>query len=216
VRASRGARPGRAAALAAIAAAALLPAALRAAPPEHAHEPGAYCPLPEKGEVPRCLDPAQQAYGSFFEALDRSDPESEDAALATVEEAVARGPEDARAYLALSSLSYGYYRLAQRAAASEGEDPEIARRLMRWNDLLARAYRMSPDDEPYRDAVREAARDLSVRAPVRLPCRDAEGQESECESTEDVLRGLGAASDEAGIRGALERLLRRILGEGGS
>lgn len=199
----------------AVAALGLVLAALepvRAAPPEDAMKPGAYCPLPEKGEVPRCLDPAQQAYGSFFSALEEDDAHEEDAALATVEETVARGADDAQAYLALSSLTYGYYRLAQRAAASEDIDPQIAARLNRWNELLALAYRSSPEDEPYRAAVRRAALDLSERAPVRLPCRDAEGHETECHSTESVLRGINAASERAGIRGALEGLLRRIFG----
>lgn len=187
-----------------------------AAPTADATRPGAYCPLPEKGEVPRCLDTAQEAYGAFFSALDADAPADADAALATVEDAVARGADDAQAYLALSSLTYGYYRLAQRAAASDDADPEIARRLARWNDLLALAWRRSDEDEPYRTAVRRAAEDLSERAPIRLPCRDDRGEQTECRSTESVLRGIHAASDEVGIRGALGRLLRRVFGGGSS
>ena len=88
--------------------------------------PGAYCPLPEKGRVSECLAPAQATYGDFFDALEEN---ASDGALARVEDAVARGPEEEDAYLALSSLSYGYYRLAQRAAESETIDPAVTRRL---------------------------------------------------------------------------------------
>ncbi|MGH0028566.1 MAG: hypothetical protein ACQGVC_02155 [Myxococcota bacterium] len=172
--------------------------------------PGAYCPLPEKGEVPQCLSPAKDTYGAFFSALDEGGEQGFD----DVEQAVARGASEEQAYLALSSLTYGYYRLAQRAAAEEDVDPEIAARLSRWNDLLARAFEESPDDEPYRQAVRQAAQELSERAPVRVPCRDARGEESDCTSTENVLRGFNAASDEVGIRGALDRLMRRLFGDG--
>ena len=30
---------------------------------------GAYCSLPEKGEVPECLVPAQETYAEFFSAI---------------------------------------------------------------------------------------------------------------------------------------------------
>ena len=172
--------------------------------------PGAYCPLPEKGEVPSCLAPARKTYADFFTALDAGG--ADDAALATVEDAVALGAQEDRAYLALSSLSYGYYRLAQRASISETADPEITSRLARWNELLARAYSASPDDVPYRAAVRQAAEELRDRAPITLPCRDSNGEPSDCNSTESVLRGFNAASERVGIRGALERLLKRMLG----
>ena len=38
----------------------------------------------------------------------------------------------------------------------------------------------------------------------------------ECDSTDAVMRGIDAAANDVGIRGALERLLKRILGLGGS
>ena len=172
--------------------------------------PGSYCPLPEKGEVPQCLDPAQQAYGGFFGALEEGDVD--DARLAPVEAAVSRGAQGEHAYLALSSLAYGYYRLASRAAQGADSDPEVIERLARWNDLLANAYASSPEDAHYRAAVRQAAEDLHRRAPIRLPCRDARGADAACSSTESVLRGFNAASERVGLRGALERLMRRMLG----
>lgn len=175
-----------------------------------ASEPGAYCPLPEKGEVPRCLDPARETYGSFFEALD--DESVGDASVSAVEEAVARGSAGPHAYLALSSLAYGYYRLAQRAEATAGDDPPLQARLHRWNALLARAYAESPGDTRYREAVRRAAEELRERAPIALPCHDARGEESECNATESVLRSFDATTRRVGIRGALERLLLRIFG----
>lgn len=174
--------------------------------------PGAYCPLPEKGEVRTCLAPAQETYADFFAALEG---DADDEALSGVEAAVARGAREERAYLALSSLAYGYYRLARRAAASDTTDPRVTSRLARWNDLLARAYRESPGDARYRAAVRQAAEDLSVRAPIRLPCRDDHGRPAACSSTESVLRGIDAARDEVGIRGALARVIRRFFGGSG-
>lgn len=172
--------------------------------------PGAYCPLPEKGEVPKCLDPAQRQYGDFFGALARGGLDDE--SLASVEDAVGRGADGEHAYLALSSLTYGYYQLASRAAQQRDADPAVVERLTRWNELLAGAYAASPEDEHYRAAVRRAAEELHARAPVSLPCRDDSGAEAECSSTESVLRGFNAASERVGLRGALEQLVRRVLG----
>ena len=173
--------------------------------------PGAYCPLPEPGEKPQCLEPAQREYGEFFGAVDGG--ELGDAQTARLETDLASGAEGANAYLALSSLAYGYYRLAQRAAATPGEDPEVVARLERWNALLARAYQVSPDDAPYRDAVRVAALDIQERSPsVKLRCLDAEGEAAACDSTEAVLRALGRGRDETGVRGVLGRLLERLFG----
>jgi hypothetical protein len=126
---------------------------------------------------------------------------------------VAAGAQEEAAYLALSSLSYGYYRLEQRAAETGAADPEITRRLARWNDLLARAYRVSPDDERYRAAVRQAAVELHERAPVEVPC-GSQTDGRACRSTEDVLRDIDAMGERVGIRGALANLLRRVFGGG--
>jgi hypothetical protein len=174
--------------------------------------PGSYCPLPEPGQVPTCLTPARATYAEFFKAVegDAGAPALH-AVEDDVESVVAGGADEETAYLALSSLSYGYYRLAQRAAESPDSDPEITRRLARWNELLGRAYRVSEDDEHYRAAVRQAALDLRERAPIELPCTGSEGS---CQSTEDVLRQIDAAGDRVGIRGALAGLLRRMFGGG--
>ena len=119
-----------------------------------------YCPLPRRGETPRCLQPAQDAYGEFFEALEAHETPDE-----------------------------------------------------RWNALLGQAYAAGGDDEAWRAAVREAALDLRRRAPpVRIECRDQGGGTVPCDSTEAVLRGLDAAAGDVGIRGGLERLLRRLFG----
>lgn len=173
---------------------------------------GAYCPLPEKGEVPRCLGAAEDAYGEFFTALDGGVEAAEEGALRPVEAAVAEGAGGEQAYLALSSLTHGYFRLAERAAKSEATDPELVARLARWNDLLARAYSGSEGDSEYRAAVRQAAEELNERTRVSLPCRGPQGEPSDCNSTEDVLRGFNAASDRVGIRGALERVIERFFG----
>jgi hypothetical protein len=177
-------------------------------------QPGAYCPLPARGEVPKCLAPARETWTDFFTAVEGGAAEPGLGAVeGDVERVVAGGADEEAAYLALSSLSYGYYRLAQRAAHSETADPEVTRRLARWNDLLAHAYRVSPDDDRYRAAVRQAALELHERAPIDVPCGGSQGARA-CRSTEDVLRDIDAAGERVGIRGALAGLLRRLLGGG--
>ena len=171
--------------------------------------PGAYCPLPEAGERPKCLAPARAAYSDYFAALDRGSLGDADAA--SLEAAVAQGAAAEHAYLALSSLAHGYYELARQEAARPEQDPEVALRLARWNDLLERAYAASPDDESYRAAVRRAATELRSRAPLPVPCVDERGAPSSCSSTESVLRSIDAADERAGIGGALGRLLRRFF-----
>ena len=178
-------------------------------------QPGAYCPLSKKGERPRCLEPAIAEYGEFFSALEEEGVT--ETGLARLEGDVAAGAGTKNAYLALSSLAYGYYRLSQRVAASGDTDPRFPARLERWNALLAVAYETSAEDAHFRQAVREAALDLQRNAPpVRLRCVDERGEAMECDSTDAVMRGIDAAANEVGIRGALERLLERILGLGGS
>ncbi len=172
---------------------------------------GAYCPLPPPGEKPRCLDPAQTTYAEFFEALESGVPGEEVTARLDADLVAGHGSENA--YLALSSVAYGYWRLSERAADAQ-IDPALAARLESWNALLGQAYAASPADDPYRAAMREAALDLRRRAPpVRLRCVDASGATAECDSTEAVMRGIDTASGEVGLRGAVERLLERIFGD---
>jgi hypothetical protein len=174
-------------------------------------KPGAYCPFPKQGETPRCLEPAKEQYAEFFTALDEG--EISDADASRLERDVASGAASDTPYLAISSLSYGYFRLAQQAAANADEDPAIIARLQRWNELLAQAYDTSAQDPGYRVAVRDAALDLQQRAPsVRLECVDERGRTAECDSTEAVLRGFNHAEEKVGIRGALGRLIQRVLG----
>lgn len=173
--------------------------------------PGAYCPFPQEGETPKCLEPAQDEYKEFFTALDAGELSDED--VARLEQDVASGASSKTPYLAISSLSYGYYRLAQRAATNPDEDPAVVARLQRWNELLVQAYDMSADDPSYRAAVREAALDLEQRGPqVSLQCVDERGRTTECNSTEAVLRGFNRAGEQIGIRGALGRLIQRMMG----
>lgn len=172
-------------------------------------QPGAYCPLPKAGEKPSCLEPAREQYSEFFRAIDEN--AADDARLGRVEAAVAGGDQD---YLALSSLAWGYYQLSQQAARTPGTDPEIVARLERWNALLGAAYGERPEDDPYREAVRTAALDLSSNAPaVTLRCSDERGRTTECDSTEAMVRGLDAAAADVGPRGALERVLQRWFGK---
>lgn len=159
------------------------------------------------------MGPVREAYGGFFDALDRGEVDA--AEIARVEADVAAGSASEGAYLALSSLAYGYYQLAQRAADEPDRDPEVLARLEAWNDLLSSAYEAHGAGDPYRDAVREAAEDVHRRAPaVGLRCLDEEGEPARCDSTEAVLRGLQSGRDATGVRGALGRMLGRLFGEG--
>jgi hypothetical protein len=204
---ARGVRHALAALLAAATAATAGGAAAAAGDP---HAAGAYCPLPEPGQKPHCLEPAKQTYAEFFTALEAGTPAEADAAR--LEGDLAAGAASEQAYLALSSLAYGYWLLSERAEA-EHADSAVVLRLERWNALLRQAYAASPSDARYRAALREAALDLHRRAPpVRVRCVAADGASTECDSTEAVLRGIDATAGEVGLRGALSRLLARILG----
>jgi hypothetical protein len=183
------------------------------ASPARAAEPkaGAYCPIPEPGKPSTCLQPDQPHYKEFLGALDGG-AVSEDAS-ARVESEVEAGARGERPYEALSTLAFGYYLLAKRAAETPGTDPVLQARLERWNDVLARAYARSETDTGYRDAVRAAAEDVHRRAPpVGLRCTDASGATAHCDSTEAVIRGIDAARDETGVRGQLARLFGRLFG----
>lgn len=184
-----------------------------ASPPAHAADPkpGAYCPIPEPGKPSTCLQPAQQRYQEFFGALDEGGVGDE--ASARLEADLLAGVEGARRYQALSSLAYGYFRLAKRAAETPGADPLIQARLERWNGLLAQAYETSDADPGYRAAVREAAEDVHRRAPpAGVRCLDAQGRTAQCSSTEAVIRGIDAVRDQAGVRGQLTRIFSRLFG----
>jgi hypothetical protein len=199
-------RPAGAAAAAGLAA--VLAAPVAAADGDR---PGSYCPLPRDGETPRCLARAQAEYGEFFSALGARELDA--ASLARVERDLEAGGGSEKAWLALSSLAWGYWQLSLRAAGREAEHPEIAERLAHWNALLGRAYAESAQPEGFRAAIRTAAHDLQRQAPpVRVACLDERGDTSECSSTDAVLRGLDAAADDAGIRGGIRRLLERWLG----
>jgi len=190
----------------ALAVLALAPLALVAA--KDPSQPGAYCPLPKKGEVPQCLAEAEEAYGGFFLGVREGDVD-EDAAE-QVEAGVRGGRVDA-----LSSLSYGYFMLAR--AQSTGEpDPERQARLERWNQILADAYANADDDPRYRAAVREAAVDINANVPaLGLRCTDEQGRETKCDSTEAVVRAIDLRRQQTGLRGALTRLLGSIFGGAG-
>ena len=88
---------------------------------------------------------------------------------------MAGGGASENAYLALSSLSYGYYRLAQRVAAEPGADPAN-----RWSPGWSAGTRCWPG--PTRPAATTPAtarpctrrsRDLHQRSQVRVGCADA-------------------------------------------
>ena len=173
-------------------------------------KPGAYCPLPEPGEVSKCLADAQQTYQGFF--LGVEDGKLDDAAAQQVEAAVRDGHLDA-----LSSLSYGYFMLAHAQAVAEHPDAARLERLERWNQLLADAYADSGSDPRYRAALREAAIDINANAPaLGLRCKNEQGAEARCDSTEAVVRAIDLARQQTGLRGALSRLLGSLFGGTGA
>lgn len=170
-------------------------------------QPGAYCPLPAKGEVPRCLAPAQAQYSEFFQALEGG--ALDEAQAQVVESDLQRGD----AYLALSSLSYGYYRLAQQAAEAPDADPKLVARLQRWNELLSGVYEGSAADSPFRGAVREAAYDLAQQAPaVETRCEDG-GSLVQCSTASELLGAFRTIDRRTGTRAGLGRLLERLFGD---
>ena len=87
-------------------------------------------------------------------------------------------------------------------------------RLERWNQLLAESWEANEANPGYRAAVREAAVDIQANVPaLGLRCTDAQGNTTECQSTEAVIRAIDARRQETGLRGALARLLAAIFGE---
>jgi hypothetical protein len=172
---------------------------------------GSYCKIPEEGQPAACLQPAQRDYTEFFRAL--AQDRLSDEAAQRVERDVAQGAQSERPYEALSTLAYGYYRLARAASARPGADPEVSARLERWNELLSEAYATSGGDPGYREAVREAALDVGRRSPpMGLRCTDAEGSPARCDSTEAVVRAMGEMRDTTGVRGQIGRLFDRVFG----
>ena len=160
---------------------------------------GAYCPLPEPGQVPQCLAPARAEFGDFFDAVEAGDVDESQARR--LEAALARGASGEEPYLALSSLAYGYFRLAQRAAADPHARPELTERLDRWNQVLVEAYADNGADPEFQQAVKQAARDLDTKAP-------SQG------TTSALLQQIAQADGQSsGMRGALEGLIGRILGQ---
>ncbi len=175
-------------------------------------QPGSYCPFPAQGEKPVCFAEVEHQFGGFLEAVDAGEIDA--AELSEVEDQLQRGPTEAERTLALSSLAYGYFMLAARAAAAEHPDPALVQRLQGWNELLGTVYADARSEPSFRTAIREAARDLDTRAPaVLVPCEEA-GANQPCRSTSallDTLRGIDDPEGESGVRGALGHLLDRIL-----
>ena len=187
------------------------PGGLRAAEGDPS-KAGAYCPLPKPGEKPACLAPAEAQYGDFFAAVDEGTISDETAAQ--VEQDLRALQATDRAYMALSSLSYGYWRLAMRAAEAEEPDPAVLRQLQRWNDLLTAAYRESGEDPEFRDAVRTAAVDLDEHTPEDgLKCLDADGNPMRCRPTAGLVASIDSLDEQLGVRGAIRRVLDRMVGD---
>ena len=182
-----------------------------AATGDPSHE-GSYCPFPAAGEKPVCFAEVEHQFGDFLQAVDAGKIDS--AELVEVEDRLKTGPTEAERTLALSSLAYGYFMLAERAAAAEHPDPALVARLQRWNELLGAVYADAKGEPGFRTAIRDAARDLHARAPaVPAPCDEVADGEP-CRNggaVLDTLRGIDDPEAESGLRGALGRLLARML-----
>jgi hypothetical protein len=159
------------------------------------------------------MQTARAEYGSFLADADAGQVRDETAGAL---EADLESEE--RAYLALSSLAYGYYRLAQWAAAEPSPSPVLTARLDHWNSLLSTLYADSERGSDLREAVLAAARDLHERAPrVPTQCGDAAGELEECDSAGVLvwtLQNMEEQNQRRGIRGALSRLIDRFRSGG--
>lgn len=173
---------------------------------------GAYCPLPEKGQKPVCLSPAEAQYEEFFHAIEQG--EIDDQQAATVEADLLRGAGGEQAYLALSSVSYGYYRLAGRVGQQPEADPALLARLSHWNKLLVDVYGESAAAPDFQRALREAAGDLHRRTPAAGDlCARSHSTEGECPGADGLVRALAQLDSNTGIRVPLSRLMNRVMGQ---
>jgi hypothetical protein len=158
-------------------------------------------------------------YSDFLAAVDSG--QVDDPKVNELERTLRSGGTVQNRSLALSSLAYGYFMLAERAAAEEHPDPVLVARLQRWNELLGGVYEDEDTDPEFRSAVREAAIDLHARAPA-VPAECEPGSDGQdCQTTGVLLatlRRIDDPSGETGVRGALSKLLGRMFedDEGGS
>jgi hypothetical protein len=182
-------------------------------------QPGAYCPFPKQGEKPVCFTEVEQEYSDFFAAVDSGrvdDPE-----VTELERTLTQEDRSEDRSLALSSLAYGYFTLAERAARSDHPDPALIARLESWNELLGAVYVDAENEPAFRTAIREAALDLHARAPAVPVSRDGcdPGEDGQpCQSTSALLATLHRIDEldaGTGVRGALGNLLERILDDDG-
>jgi hypothetical protein len=177
-------------------------------------QPGDYCPFPKQDEKPACMIPAQQRYAEFFESVDTGHVSEIDEKPVARDLAGAGEGDIEDPYLALSSLAYAYYRLAERAAASLEPDPVLVARLEQWNRLFSAAYEASSPRSRFREALRRAAADLHQRAPAVPAACEGGGGSADCDTTGVLLLALEQLDEKHGFRGAVSRLLSRLLGRG--
>jgi hypothetical protein len=182
---------------------------------QQAAQPGAYCPLPEPGQTPACLASAQHEYQAFFAGVDAGRMPSEVSARVEADLTGAAGIE--RAYLALSSVSYGYFRLAEQIGVQPDADPVLLARLARWNDLLVGLYGRSQLDPEFRLAIHDMAADLHrhlARQAVAMPASCVGEHLESCGQSADLLRAMAVVDQHTGVRSPLAQLLQRLVGPG--
>jgi hypothetical protein len=188
-----------------------LPGDAQAVSRAHRHEIklGSFCRLPEPGEKPVCLQPARDTYGEFFAAVEEG--HVSDDLLDGPESALVAEPGSYEAYVALTSIAFGYLSLARHASDTADMNPELAGRLERWNELLSETYARRSVPAHFKDALRQAADDLHFRVSnMRTSCVMASGRSGGCSSG---LVGALREADEAGVvRSPMRRLIERIRG----
>lgn len=192
---------------------AVCPPIAQATEPGEAIAPGSYCALPEPGEQPVCLAPARARHASFFEAIEagRVDP----AATSQLEEILVSNPGSPDAYLALSSLAYGYMNLARQAAAERDTSPVLTARLARWNALLSTSYAEPTSPEHFRSALLEAARDIQDKvSDLGTTCSENGAPGEECSS--GLVLALERLESGGPIRSPLRKLVDRFRGDEGN
>ena len=165
---------------------------------------GSYCTLPEPGEKPACLDPAQTIYPDFFASVEDGQLDTESASRLEADLMADPGSEDA--YLALSSLAYGYLRISSAVSTSPDANPVLSARLERWNGLLSSTYAEEAAPEHFRSALREAADDIHSRvAQFDARC----GAESE-ECSSGLVLALQRVDRGGPLRAPLRGLIDRF------
>ncbi len=187
----------------------LLPRLALAGTPGGEIAAGSYCTLPEPGQKPACLAPARAEHPGFFNAVDGG--EVDEVASSRLEDVLRNDPGSPDAYLALSSLAYGYMQLAHSAAAAQQGSPVLTARLERWNALISQSYAEQASPDHFKSALLEAARDIQAKvAGLGATCIGGDSASGECST--GLVEALEQIDSHGPIRDPMRGILDRLLG----